>query len=166
MEDYLRDIEIDPELLDVEWLQHPKKVMKYIELAAAADKDVKRLKEKMDIVRAQQDEEARKRMERNEEKITEAKVTAFIVQSKEMKEAQDALREAEYDAVILKGAVNAFGQRKNALENLVTLYLAGYFSGPKEPHNLTDIKNKALERADKNIRKRLNKKREENDDDE
>ncbi len=50
--DYLKDIEIDPDNLDVEWVNQPRLRMKYGELLAKANRDRDVSKRGVEVVKA------------------------------------------------------------------------------------------------------------------
>ena len=135
--DYEKEIEIDPEALDIEWLQQPVLFLKYSEAAAQARKEVDFAKEKLDVVRARLDKSIREAPEQyGVKKITEAVVANTVLTQDEYREAYKEMVNAKYQADLLTKVVQAFDQRKSALENLVRLYGQGYFSGPQEPRDI------------------------------
>jgi hypothetical protein len=56
-----------------------------------------------------------------------------------------------------QAAVNAFEQRKSALENLVRLFGQSYFAGPKMPRDLHWEKEEKEKSVNSGIAKHLNK---------
>jgi len=134
---YEKEIEIDPEALDVEWLQQASLFLKYSEAAAQARREVDRLKEKLDVVRAKLDKEIRENPGAfGVKKITESVVSNTIAIQEAYREVYKELIDAKYEADLLGKVVLAFDQRKSALENLVRLYGQGYFAGPQEPRDI------------------------------
>lgn len=161
MSDYQNDVKIDADALDIEWVRHPAKYMKWAERAAHADKNAKAKKEKLDLVYAKIDNELR---EVTEKKITEKMIESQIYLDERYKKASEEWREAIYDANVLQSAVRAMEQKKSALENLVKLWAGAYFSGPKSPRDIReeiDIKDKAESRNRERQREALNRNRDE-----
>ena len=134
---YEKDIQIDPDQLDVEWLNQPALMMKYTRHAADMKAAVEKARQNIDLVKAELDKDIRQNPEDYAlEKVTEGALTAIIQSSKKFIKANDAHRDAKYEADIASGAINAFEHRKRALENLVTLHGQQYFAGPSIPRNL------------------------------
>lgn len=138
--DYERDLHIDESALDIEWLGQPSLMMKYSKELASAERDVSRLKEKKEVVMAELDKDIRTNPEDfqlEKVKITEAVVKAAILMAKEYKEVSTELIEAQYEARMLKGAVESVEVRKFALQDLVKLHGQRYFAGPNIPRDIT-----------------------------
>ncbi len=155
-----QELGIDPDALDVEWLNQPRVFMKYSEMVAQAKLEVDMAKEDLDVVKAELDRDIRSNPEAfGIAKIVEAVVTNTIILQVKYAEANTILFQAKYKAEILASAVKAFDQRKKALENLVTLFGQSYFAGPKEPRNLglEFDKNVKRKEANRRIKKELNK---------
>lgn len=134
--DYENDIRIDDQMLDVEWLEQPEKMMKYCTLAAEARRDLDLAKEKVEFVRATLDSNIRKEPSKfGIEKITEGAIGNIILLQKEYIDANNVLMQAKYEADLASSAVRSFEQRKDALENLVRLHGQSYFAGPRVPHD-------------------------------
>jgi len=135
---YDEDLEIDPDSLDVEWLGQAKLYRKYSEELAEAEKRMKRRKEKVETVRADLVLDAHRNGIEGLDKLTEAKVSAWIQLHPKFEEVKEEFFESEYEVSLLKGAVTAISQKKSALENLVTLHGQQYFASPKLPRNLSE----------------------------
>lgn len=137
--DYERDLYIDESALDVEWLDQPMLMMRYSKELSKAEREVARLKEKQAVVKAEFDRDIRLVPESFDVKgkITEAVVSNTILFQKEYKEVTTELIEAQYELSMLKGAVNAIHQRKDALQDLVRLHGQRYFAGPSVPRDIT-----------------------------
>ena len=135
--DYNKDLMIDPDGLDVEWLNQPARYMRYSELSAQARRDVDRAKAALDVVRATLDRDIRQHPDKfSLDKITESAVQSVLVVDPKYRTASDAVIQAQYEADLLNSAVRAFDQRKSALEGLVRLQGQGYFAAPSVPHDL------------------------------
>jgi hypothetical protein len=158
---YKDDISIDPESLDLEWLRHSNKFMKYSKLKAEAKRDLDKAKEKKKTIRSQLILEARKGGENLIGcKPTDSSVEAWYRTQDEYIEAIEELADAEYEFNILEGAVFAFQNRKTALENLVKLMLAGYFAAPKEPKDVNrDWKKDSLDKVSEKQTEKIKTKR-------
>lgn len=130
---YERDVSIDPDALDVEWLRQPMNYLTYAQEAARLDSYVKSAKEAMEVMYAQLDRETRRL---SEKKLTEAQVEAAILIDEQYKQAQRTFNDALYDYNICIAAVKAMEHKRAALENLVKLYQGSYFAGPREPRNI------------------------------
>lgn len=135
--DYESDIKIDLHSLDLEWLQHPSRVMKYVEASQLLERKKIEVKNRLEITKSELDKLYREKLDREGEKVTEGKVTALIIADEAYQEVINEYYDAEFQHGIIQGAVRVFEHRKKALENLVQLYSSGYFSGPKQPHDRT-----------------------------
>lgn len=132
--DYMADLAIDKYALDDEWLDQSIKMMRYSELHSQAIYDRDRAKQALDIAKANADASVRTSAASSGEKVTEALVEGRVRNSIGYIEAKDAYMKAEYKVNLFMGAVSAFQfGRKAALENLVRLHLASYFSNPVSP---------------------------------
>lgn len=137
--DYQADLQIDPEALDIEWMEQSQLFMKYADASAQARHDVDIAKEQLELAKSEADLDVRNNPEAytgSDKKPTESFITAIVTADATVREKQKALHAAKHTADILSLAVKAFEQRKSALENLVKLFGQSYFSGPIEPRNL------------------------------
>lgn len=130
--DYKKDLTIDKNNLDGEWEQQPLLFAKWAELAVEAAFDRDRAKQNLDVVRATLDQKVRMTAAATNEKITEAAITNKIILSSEYQEAEQQVIEAIKNLGILNVARESFDHRKKALEKETDLYLAEYYSKPKE----------------------------------
>ena len=136
---YERDVSIDPDALDVEWLRQPMNYLTYAQEAARLDAIMKNAKEAMEVLYAQLDRDTRRS---SEKKLTEAQVEAAIFTDSRYQEVKAVFGDAVYNYNISIAAVKAMDHKRTALENLVKLYQGSYFAGPREPRNLNDEYNK------------------------
>lgn len=135
---YEKDIRIDENALDVEWLQQASLTFHYSKNAAFQRKQLDLVKENLNVVRAELDREIRNDPEAFDiAKVTEAALTAAIISHKRYKEANNAYLEAKYEADIADAAVRALQDKRSALENLVKLHAAQYFAGPSMPRDIS-----------------------------
>ena len=163
---YEQDLAIDPHQLDEEWLNQPVLMERYGRLAADAAKERDQVKERMDVVRAEQDNAIREdpakfgcaKDKAGAPKTTEAWIAATILTTDEYKKVSGELIEANYNLNLLNSAVRAMEHRKKALEKLVELFGLQYFAGPKEPRLLAPGKRglpNPATKADEGIRRRM-----------
>lgn len=148
--EYEEDLRIDADALDVEWLEQSERFAKYSRLAAQADREAKKLSERMKTIRSELILQANKEPDTTLGvgiKATDAKVEAFYRTNKDYIKAKEELHDAEYIRDIMQNAVMAFHQRKVALENLVRLQALNYFSVPSEPRNLSEEAKKRMDMA-------------------
>lgn len=137
--DYAKEIVIDDQALDIEWLEQPSKMLKATAYQAQCREDMDIATQELDVVKAELDKDIRTNPENYDiVKITEAVVTNAIMTQPEYEEAHLLLLKAKYEHEVAKGVVTAFSQRKDALENLVRLHGQNYFAGPRIPRNLRE----------------------------
>lgn len=144
--DYEQDIRIDADALDLEWLDQPRLMLRYSKELAKAEREQNRLKEKLAVTEAQLDRDVRltpgdyipmdPKTGTPKFKITEAVVRGCVIQDDDYKEVHEELIQAQFEVKVLKGAVDAIQQRKDALQDLVRLHGQNYFAGPKVPRDL------------------------------
>lgn len=134
--DYEEDLRIDHNALDIESIRQPQLFMKYSELAADARLEMDRIKELVEVVRAECDKKIRDDLGQQGVKVTEAIVANQIVLRQDYREVVDKLSIARHRWEILSMAVKAFEQKKSSIENLIKLMLASYFSSPTIPRDL------------------------------
>ena len=133
---YEKDIEIDGQSLDQEWLRQPSLFMRYSRELADAKERMSRASEKLDITKADAGNAAREKFAAENIKATVDMVRDAAQKDKNVKADTDALIKAEHEVNILTSAVRAFDHRKAALEGLVTLHGQNYFAGPSVPHDI------------------------------
>lgn len=166
MLDYAKDMSIDPDALDLEWLNHANLEMEYIEQLSELRRECKDAEEELKTVRSELVRDAHDDPQEccNSKKATGAQVEAYyrthtLYQDakKECIDAQDAYEVAKD----IKDAIHF--TRTKALENLVKLHAAQYFAGPKAPTDLAnkqkDFLNlkKAKQQRQKKVHKRISK---------
>lgn len=154
---YENDLKIDEHQLEKEWLHQPSLYMRYAEKAALADSKAKRAKENIEVVKAELSTYYRS----TEEKFTEKSIEAQILTDPKYKEANKDYLDAVEQAAVLSAAVRAFDHKKAALENLVRLTLAGYYSQPTEAGGTMQdraVTGQSKDMADKYNNKRREKK--------
>jgi cellulose biosynthesis protein BcsQ len=136
---YEDDIRIDETSLDIEWLEQATLFLRYSKNAALREKEKDQAKEALDLAKSELDRDIRTNPEKyGIEKITDKVVENIIPTQDQYKEASEAFINAKYEWNVAKGAVDAFNQRKEALENLTRLNGQNWFAGPKVPRDLRE----------------------------
>ena|SRR4030042_2055000 len=154
---YEADVQIDRESLDHEWLTQPGLYFKYAKEAEDVQDEVKQLKQELAVNDAEAEDEIRTKAKDKEEKITDKYVAAQIVLDKNHQKLSEEIDAKEHELRILKNAaIPAMDQKRSALENLVKLYLAGYWASPSEPKG-SKYKDEAIEKADERMTENLGK---------
>lgn len=70
-------------------------------------------------------------------KITESVVAALLARDPELKELEEDLTILSKSVAHLEGLMRALDHKKSMLDNLVRLYLAGYYADPKREGTTT-----------------------------
>jgi hypothetical protein len=165
---YEKDIVIDGESLDLEWLHQPALMMRYTQNSARRRKELEEARQSLDVAKAEADKMIRTNPDKyGIEKMTETVVANAVLKEKGYQQAYTEYLEAKYESDMAQGAVNAFEHRKSALENLVRLYGQQYFSGPKLPLEINREWEKKEEQKEMNRKIKLGmvrKRKEANDD--
>ena len=130
--DFKRDVSIESDALDIEWVRQPQIYMKWAEKAAEDDDEARQAKENMEFVASKLDKKYRASLE----KVTENIILARIKGDQEYQDALAEYNDALYQADICKFVVKSLDHKKTALENLVRMWIGSYFSGPREPRDL------------------------------
>lgn len=129
--DHKRDVQINKDALDREWVRQPQLAMEYAEAATNAQAELDAAKERLELVKADLDKRTRQLLTSGDKKPTEAAISSAVLLHDECKEASQNYLEARRVLGILRAAADAIcDQRKAALENLVKLFGMGYFSTP------------------------------------
>lgn len=148
--DYEKDLEIDPDNLDLEWLEQPNLFRKYSEESEFAESKVRRTHENLKTIRSELVLEVTEDPSlANADKATGPVIEAYYRTHKKYKKAKQEWLEAEEEAGLLKVAVFAFNQRKVALESLVKLNGQNYFASPTVPQELGEKMRKNSKKAGK-----------------
>lgn len=160
------DLRIDKFNLDLEWLEHPLKVEKYHSILA--DVTYKR-----DILKIKLDKKSGEiandiRMYPSEYEIdgsvTDAKVKELIAAHPDVLNLKYELADAEAEVIAANGIRKALADRKDALQDMVKLFLSGYWAKPyikqedKEHYLETDTTNKDALNANERMTARKTKK--------
>lgn len=147
--DYKRDVSIDFNNLDKEWLKQPSLTLEYGEVLADARLRLDKMKEVFDITKAEIDISTRGFWSESGKKFTEAQIAAEVLLNKKVRKASEELMKAREDLGSIQVAYDAIQTKKSALENLVKLHGQDWFSRPVEPREtggtgFTDRMNSAL----------------------
>jgi len=139
-----KDVSIDENSLDVEWLRQAELMMKYSKLAAKFRLLQDKAKESLDLMKASLDLSIRTTPEEyGLTKVTESAISNAITTDKAYTDCLAEYNQARYDAEIARAAVTALDHKKSALENLVKLFGQQYFAGPSIPRDITEMKEQA-----------------------
>jgi len=151
------DLRIDENSLDEEWVNQPRLYFRYAEKLALAKRRLEEIKNELEVTRADLDQSIRSNPDGfGIEKVTEAAISAAIQDSTEYKKVQKEIIDAKHKADIYAAAVQALDHRRAALEGLVKLFLANYFSKPRaDAGDEEDI-----DRMEKRVTRRGGRKRE------
>lgn len=126
------DLRIDPNRLDRNWLDQPRLYFQYAAELADARKEMDEAKSEVDLVRAELDLAIRSDPETyGVAKVTESAIGATVLSHPKFQRAHQQMLSAKHEVDVLAAAVSALDHRKSALENMVKLCLANYFSSPK-----------------------------------
>jgi hypothetical protein len=125
-------LEIDLSSLHTEWANQPLLAKQYADMLANARDRLDTFKANAEIVRSDVDYEIRSDPGAFEiEKITEPAVKSAIAGDDRVTRAESKIRAAKHEVDVLSGACTALEHRKRALEKLVDLWMASYFSEPR-----------------------------------
>ncbi|MCK9570191.1 hypothetical protein M0R72_14700 [Candidatus Pacearchaeota archaeon] len=124
----------DPNELDREWVNQPRLRFRYGARLAEARKLLSEAKADMELTTAELELTIRSDPSKfGLDKVTEAAIKATVLQQDEYTNAKKVTIQAQHDVDVLDAAVSAVDHRKKALEDLVALFLAGYFAKPRAP---------------------------------
>ena len=158
---YEEDVKIDPDALDVAWLNQATLMKKYGKHQAATRKEMDNLKEKVDVIKAKADIRIRTDPESYEiKKVTESIVQSTVLLEEDYQEILKEYANARYENDVAIAVVRAIEHRKTALENLVRLLGSQYFAGPKTPRDLSYETLKKTERKENNQKVKITARRE------
>ncbi len=135
------DMVLDPDALDVAWTEQAAIFAKYARLSAKAETRVRRLHERVKVVRSEIVLKVSKSPERYLGKgvrCSDPKVEAYYRTDEKYIAAKDDLVRAQHTAELLRLAVSACHQRRAALEGLCGLLQMEYFAGPRMPRNIKE----------------------------
>jgi len=153
---YEKDIFIDENQLDIEWLEQPSLMLKYCNHESQMEQNLDIEKTKLDLLKSELDSQIRKNpSDFGVEKITETVVLNAVIATEEYQEAYLTYLDVKFERDVAKNAVKAFSQRKDALENLVKLHGQSYFAGPRIPRNISEERQMKQKSSDEKVANRL-----------
>ena len=127
-----KDLEIDKNDLDSEWVRQAMLYGKYAAMAADARKDFDEDKAQVDVVYAELDADIRRNPETYElTKPTENSIKSSIPGQDKYREAVQAMIDSRHHMEVLNAMVSGLDHKKTALSKLVDLMLAEYYSKPR-----------------------------------
>ena len=138
--DFEQDVQIDPDALDVEWLEQPHLTMKYNVALSEARAEADRAKEQLGVVKAEIDRDIRENPVEytgENKKPTESAIEQLVIESGRVREAEAEYIYRKEVVGLLKGIVDAIDSKKTALENLVKLTSMSYCAAPSTPRDLS-----------------------------
>jgi len=143
------DFQIDEHSLDKEWVNQPRLYHKYAEAAADARRDMDEARNILEITKAEINKEVRTNPEKFglKKKVTELAVAAAVSAATEVRDAEQEVIDARHRYDVLQAAVYALDHRKRALQGLVALFMANYFSTPRAPEGAKEEMEQVTERA-------------------
>lgn len=147
VEELERLLSIDPHHLEQQWQQHPDSFYKIGKQLAYAiserDEAAKELKEVEAIV----DAKIRHDAELHDERITEKGVESEKRLDKGVKAAQTKLADLSLRVGLLQALRDAFMHRKDALKDLVQLYLSNYYGNSDIGQTRVSVRDATAQRA-------------------
>jgi len=158
---YERDMHIDENSLDIEWLEQADLAVQWGKYYTECEEQFQRADENVKIVRSELILEINKNPEEflgSGIKPTDTKVEAAYRVDKRHVEAKERWLKAKKklgDAEIIKNEITF--TRKSALENMVKLHSADWFAGPKMPRDLVSEREKMKKKFNKKVRIRNRK---------
>ena len=155
--DFENEIAIDLDNLHEDWRSHAQVRYKYASEVSHLDRVAKKAHEHVKVVRSRLIKEAK------ELKLTSADLReGYYREHEDHISAKNEQIDAEYELSMAWNALNAFDDRKPALENEVKLWTRNYFSSPTEERQIEpgkSISAKGREEASQNARSTMNRKR-------
>lgn len=123
---------LDPNRLDAEWVEQPRLYHVHAVKLADARETWERAKAGRDVVTAELDRFVRRDPAAfGLEKVTESGVEKAVILQIRHKDATEKVITAKHGMDVMQAMVDALDHRKRALEKLVDLRLAHYFSEPR-----------------------------------
>jgi len=155
--DFRDDLKINKYKLEEECEKQPSLYGYWANLLSEARADKDREEDKLDLLESTV--ELNYRTNRPEGmKVTEATIKSMVENNKEIQDQKGSLRAKKSQVYHLETAVKSLEQKKSSLDNLVTLFVKGFYSQP-------DSKRRSgTDEAELDSRKNLNKKNRRNED--
>ena len=147
--DFENDVKINKFELDIEWEKQPALFEKYARASAEATAERDRVWQNRKVIKAELMTEILNHYNSiGLKKPTDVAIDAEIRGDSRHKEVSEELIAANEKVGLTDAAKWAMQQKKDALENMVKLFLAGYWSDAKIPQE-------AKEQADEKVTRRL-----------
>lgn len=133
MNDFNDEVKINKYQLDDELVEQPQRYYNWAKLESKAADDVARLKDKVEIIKAEVEIRIRKHPTAYDlpDNPKEALIKAAILIQPKVKRANRKLLKAMKTHRLLSKAEKSFEHRKKSLEGLVSLNIQMHFSTPK-----------------------------------
>lgn len=120
--------------LDREWMIQPRMYRYYADKAAEAKSRLSHAKTEKEVTEADIQDKIRKNPKKyGIERVTDKAIGCTVILQPEYQKAAKRVIRAQYELNILDVALSTLDHRKTCLENLVKLFLSGYFAKPKVP---------------------------------
>jgi len=153
---YEKDMYIDEDALDLEWLEQPALMRKYSRTLADLEHEYDEAKEELELIRAELDRDIRKDPEEFDVvKITETVIQNTIIMQERYEKGLEKFLNTKHEMKTARGVISSIEQRKSALENLVKLHGQNYFAGPAIPRDLREERELKEKEIQKNIGEKL-----------
>jgi len=137
--DYHKDIALDKNSLDVEAMRHSSIVLKWNTILAQATSRRDKVKEKLQLVMARLNGEARETLAASGAKSTEAMIDAWVKQHEDYILYSKKYRESEEAVNYLFGVKASLDHKKAMIEMVGKLWMCGYFARPQVPTDIDDL---------------------------
>lgn len=125
------DVAVDKYALDIEWEKQPTLYQMYLDQAVELRKEVTECQKQLDLVEAKLSLDIKKNPSLyGLDKVVESSVQAVLILHPDRQKAYDDLIQRQYEKNLIDDVVKALEHKKSALEELVRLYLSGYYSRP------------------------------------
>jgi hypothetical protein len=150
--DYKKDIEIDPNNLEQEWIEQPSLFLHYSDAYAEASFQRDKKKAFLDYTYSKLYAQIKSDWsEHFDSKPTEPACKEWIVRHEDYRKAEKSFILAQKNANILLNVKTAFDQRKHALSNLTSLKIGGFYSEPRnkkrDVENMKNAQRRTLRRT-------------------
>jgi len=155
VEELRERLAIDKHSLDEEIEQQAEVYYVVAEAAVLAKSRMDAAEEDVKLIQAKLDPLIRAKLEKNEEKVTEAVVRSAIIQHPQSKEAVETARNIREEYEKLSALKDAFRQRSSMLRDLVELHVSGYYTD----RSVRGSANKASDHKADQVRQRLSEMR-------
>lgn len=148
---YREDIFIDKNQLDIEWEKQSSLFFKYAEEHTNALAKRDRLKNELEVVKAEVFADIKKNWKEYEftKKPTDGEARNEVEINIDVQEINAELIEANKEVNILASAKAALEHKKKALESLTSLWIQGWFADPKEGILNKGFQNEILQRQNR-----------------